>query len=482
MPDRPLTLKLFIIFFLIVLTYIAFCRVLNHDFITLDDDIYIINNIHVQRGLNLKDIVWAFSRRNEAGLWIPLTWLSFMLDSQLYGLNAGGYHLTNLLIHTLNALLLFLAFDMITGRLWQSASVAALFALHPLRVESVAWVTERKDVLSALFFILAIWAYAFYSRTPDFKRYALVLIAFFLGLMAKPMLVTLPFVLLLLDYWPLDRFQSKGFLADGEWFTNRNKHKARLNLCHNKGCLADGEWFSNTDSLRRESYGNNDNKQKRYSIAYLVFEKVPLFSLAAIFSILTFLDQKGAGPLASFEAAPLNVRIANSLVSYIRYIAKMLWPVNIAVLYPYSGELPKWHFVIGASLLLLIISLAVWKAHRPYLVMGWLWFLDVLFPVIGLAQSGLQAIADRFTYIPLIGLFIIISWGIPDILNGWPNSRAVLAVSASMLLPVLIIGARLQTKFWQDSRTLYDRALDVTDNNWLIHYNLGPGFGRGGRC
>lgn len=299
-----------------------------------------------------------------------------MLDCRFYGMSPGGHHLTNLLFHIANTLLLFFVLRRMTGALWQSAFVAALFALHPLHVESVAWVAERKDVLSTLFWMLTIWGYVRYVERPGIPRYLPALLFFSLGLMSKPMLITLPFVLLLLDYWPLGRFQFRG------------------------------------------SGGNHAN-QRLFSLR-LVWEKTPFFVLAAASSIVTYLVQKSGGAMGGMDLLPLNTRIANVLVSYVGYITKMIWPFRLAVFYPHPVPLPVWQ-VGGASLLLVAISFLVIKGirHRPYLAVGWLWYIGTLVPVIGLVQVGEQAMADRYTYVTLIGIFMIIAWGVPDFLARW---------------------------------------------------------------
>ncbi|MBN2374474.1 tetratricopeptide repeat protein, partial [bacterium] len=435
------SLRLILIFLLVVVTYIAFSQVVRHGFINLDDNVYVSGNNYVKKGLTWEGIVWAFTKPNDAGLWIPLTWLSLMLDSHFFGLNAGGYHLTNLLIHMINVSLLFLLLERLTGALWQSAFVAALFAIHPLRVESVAWVTERKDVLCALFFMLSVWSYACYVKRPGFKRYLLVFLSITLGLMAKPMLVTLPIVLLLLDYWPIGRFS---FGLD---------HK-RTGVSHPlKGA-----------EIAVPFYG-------RFKTIGLILEKAPFFLLVGIFSILAISTQKRSGALAPINLIPHSARITNALFSYVRYIGKTIWPCCLAVLYPHPGMLPVWQVAV-AVLFLLLISLTIWKTQRPYLIVGWLWYILTLFPVIGLIQAGPQAMADRFTYIPLIGIFIMIAWGVPDILKGFRNRRITLALLSSVALLVLIILTIHQVTYWKDSITLFEHTLDVTDKNPLIHNNL----------
>ena len=407
--------------FLIVITLGVFSSV-RYEFINFDDDLYVTENRHVQAGLTREGITWAFTTLHASN-WHPLTWLSHMVDYELYGLNPMGHHLTNVLLHAVNILLLFLILRRMTGALWQSALVAALFALHPLHVESVAWVAERKDLLSTMFWFLTMGAYVRYTEQPTLPRYLLVMLALALGLMAKPMLVTLPLVLLLLDYWPLGRLPF-GDLRAG--------------------------W-------------------KR------VWEKMPLFAMAAASSVMTYLAQQKGGSVGSLEVYPLWTRIENALVSYVSYIRKMLWPRDLAVFYPHPGDaLPIWQ-VAGAGLVLVLVSILVvrWIRTWPYLAVGWLWYLGTLVPVIGLIQLGKQAMADRYTYVPLIGLFVMIAWGIPDLIAGWRYRRVLLTVSAGVLLSALMVGTWLQVRHWRNSITLFEHALHVTDNNYLAHNNLG---------
>jgi tetratricopeptide (TPR) repeat protein len=407
-------------------TLFVFWPLGNHEFINLDDDVYVYANPQVKAGLSRNGVIWAF-RSLEAGNWHPLTWLSHMLDCELYGLHSGWHHVTSLLFHIANTLLLFWVLRRMTGRLWQSSFVAALFALHPLHVESVAWVAERKDVLSTFFWMLTLWAYLRYVEQPGLTRYLLAILFFVLGLLSKPMLVTLPFVLLLLDYWPLGRFP-----------------------------------------LGQPSSGGNSSTRR------LVLEKIPFFSFAAVSSLVTLVAQQGAGAVQNLEYFPLEARIGNALVSYIVYIGKMIRPHPLAVLYPHPGMLPMWQ-VAGAGLLLVCGSILVVRASRkyPYLLVGWLWYLGTLVPVIGLVQVGSQGMADRYTYVPLIGLFIMIAWGLADILTGWRYRKATLAVSAGVLLSIFMVVTSLQIGQWHDNIRLFTHTLKVTEHNAIIHYNLG---------
>lgn len=368
-----------------------------------------------------------------------------MVDVHIFGMNPGGHHFTNVIFHLVNALLLFFILNRATGGAFQSGFVAALFALHPLHVESVAWISERKDVLSTLFWLLTMWSYLLFVERPNARRYVVVVACFVLGLMAKPMLVTLPFVLLLIDYWPLGRYQN---------WTMRNR------------------------SSRTE-----------HPFIYLVVEKTPLFLLSAASCIITFVMQKTAGAVGSLDILPLNTRIANALISYVNYMVKMVWPFNLAVFYPYPKLMPTWQ-VAGAGILLIIISILIIRNIRahPYLLVGWLWYLVTLIPVIGLVQVGKQAMADRYTYIPLIGLFILISWGGSKAVSKWcakqlsGNNRptvvasTILNVTAISIVAVLSVATWFQVQLWNNSIALYQHTLDVAGDSYVVHYNLGNAF------
>ncbi|NTV13182.1 MAG: tetratricopeptide repeat protein [Desulfobulbaceae bacterium] len=436
--------ELFVCLLLIAATLAVYWPMWNQDFINLDDDIYVSENRQLQEGLTLKGVVWAFTDTSQVLLWLPLTWLSLMLDYDLYGLSAGGYKITNLIFHLANSLLLLLLLKQLTGKLWRSAFVAAMFALHPLHVESVAWVTERKDVLSTLFWMLTMLAYLHYVERPGIRRYLLVLFTFALGLMAKPMLVTLPFALLLLDYWPLNRFHLLPATRDGE----------------PDQPLSPVAIKANSPGLK------------------LALEKLPLIFLALGASVVTFLAQLNKGSataVSSLELIPIKIRLANGLVSYVSYIGKTLWPQNLGVLYPHpGGNLPMWQAAMAAALLVAIswLILAAYR-RRPYLLTGWLWYLGTLLPVIGLVQVGPQAMADRFTYVPGIGLFIILAWGSTDLLSGQRHGRRALALLASVTIVSAIVLSGSQVKLWKNGRTLYGHTLSVTSHNWLIQNNLG---------
>ncbi len=454
---------------LALITAAVYWPVARLGFINFDDPDYVSGNPRVQAGLTAESIQWAFTSV-YASNWHPVTWLSHMLDCQLYDLKPAGHHLTNLVFHVANSLLLFGLFKRLTGAFWRSALVAALFALHPLHVESVAWVSERKDVLSAFFFMLTLLAYAGYARkgksedqnpksegnpkaksrrkevgaevssprssanapgvishVPSALFYLLSLVCFALGLMSKPMLVTLPFLLLLLDYWPLHRWQPE----------------------------ARGAGFK--------------------PLFRLLLEKAPFFALAAASCVVTFLVQRAAGAMPTLEKGPLELRLANALVSYVRYLGKTIWPSELAVFYPFTGfGLDSWQ-VIGAALLLVVATLGVVLAHRrgPYLLVGWLWFLGMLVPVIGLVQVGKQSLADRYTYLPHIGLFICVAWGGAAVFGSLRRPRVLASAAAAIVLAACALVTLRQLSYWRDTSTLFTRAAAVTSGNFVAYTVLG---------
>lgn len=464
-----------------LLTFAVYGQVKDHAFIDFDDYEYITENPHVRSGLTIDNIVWAFTSYHSNN-WHPLTWISHMLDVQIFGLNPAGHHLVNVILHIINSLLLLFLLRRMTGALWPSALAAALFALHPLHVESVAWAAERKDVLSTFFWLLTTWMYIRYTDFPDWKHYSLVILLFTLGLMAKQMLVTLPFVLLLLDYWPLRRIAGMG--------------------------------------------------QQQAPISRLIVEKIPLFALAMIAGIIVFVVQQQSGVLYSLIPFPFQIRLENALVSYVGYIGKMFWPVNLAVFYPHPlHSLALWKVLGAAGLLIAFSAAVIWKGRRyPYLITGWFWYLGTLVPVIGLVQVGVQAMADRYTYIPLIGLFIMIAWGGRDLVlflarqqvigtkcdqsagavlsPGRPEKTRKLGtgshfsgkdvnpspISAELFIPgriifalamaVLLILSFLtwkQVGYWRDNVTLYDHAARVVPDNYWASNNLGAALASRGQ-
>ncbi len=418
---------------LAAITFAVYGQTLGYEFVNYDDDSYVYENGTVSAGLTLNGIAWAFSGYRLAN-WVPLTMVSHMLDCQFYGLKAGGHHLTNILLHAGSVIILFLALRRMTRTLWRSAFVAALFAVHPLHVESVAWVAERKDTLSGFFFVLTLWVYAFYTSKPaSLGRYLTVLLLFALGLMSKGMLVTLPFILLLLDFWPLNRFSQtlSGFKDESPLWSKNLSVSARL-----------------------------------------VIEKIPLLALSLVFCLLTILAQSHA--IQPLKEYPLPVRLGNALVSCVIYIIQMFYPAKLAVFYPYPDRLPVFE-IIAAFIFLAAFSLAVfvWRQKRPYLLSGWAWYLIMLLPVIGLIQVGYQARADRYTYLPQIGLYLILTWLAAEAATRLRDHRTILGVTAAIVLAALIAVARAQTACWHDSESLWTHALASTHGNSIANNNLG---------
>jgi tetratricopeptide (TPR) repeat protein len=432
-------LKFFICLFLCLTTLAVFWPVKNHEFIIYDDGGFVTENPRVQAGLTVEGVKFAITSM-DTGNWHPMTWLSHMLDCQLFGLNAGWHHLTNVFFHTTNTLLLFLILTRMTHAPYRGAFVAGVFALHPLHVESVAWVAERKDVLSTFFWMLTMGAYVKYVERPGIIKYLSVLMAFALGLMAKPMLVTLPFVLFLMDFWPLKRFPKRPPI--GAIVTENQIGRRPGETC---------------PSLRG-----------------LIYEKVPLMALTIPVSIITVVAQRKFSVLYPLKSLSLDWRVANALVSYVWYIWKMFIPLNLSVFYPHPGIWPIWQ-VAFSGFFFGLICVAIWKWGRryPYLPMGWLWYLGTLLPVIGLVQVGGQAMADRYTYIPLTGLFIIIAWGAADIFKLSRNRRMILGLLALITLIGSITITGNQLSHWQNSITLFKHAIAITPLNHFTRYALG---------
>ena len=425
---------LLILLGLAVVTFGIYAQVIGHRFITIDDLSYIEGNPIVNRGVTLGGLAWAFTTFHEAN-WHPLTWLAHMIDSQLFGTIAGGHLLVNALMHAANTVLLFWFLLRTTHARWSSALVAALFALHPLHVESVAWAAERKDTLSTFFGLLSLIAYVRYAEAPSIRRYAWTAVTLTLGLLAKPMLVTWPFVMLLLDYWPLRRLE----------ITSRREVASKV-------------WP-------------------------LVREKLPLFALVTASAVVTTVAQSRGGAVRTFEEASLALRLSNALVSYAKYVLRAFWPNDLAVFYPFPGAgIPAWQIIGGALLLIGITAFCVFQRKvRPYLIVGWLWFLGTLVPVIGLVQVGGQTMADRYFYIPSIGLFIAIVFGLADIAERRRAAQWVSAAIADVVLLVLATLTNAQIHRWTDSFTLFEHALAVTPPNAAIERSLGYALHRSGR-
>ena len=450
-------------FFLAISTLTVYWQAGSHEFLYLDDNSYITENSHIRDGVTVRGLYWAFTTGYAAN-WHPLTWISHMLDVQLFGLNAGRHHLTNLLFHVANVLLLFFVLHRMTNAFWRSAFVAALFALHPLHVESVAWVSERKDVLSTLFLMLTLIAYGNYARKPHPGNYLAVLVFFALGLMAKPMLVTLPFALLLLDYWPLERLaasrtaQPVGAEAINPVATRKRK----------------GKGGKPAPKTRIETEKPTNHRLEWASLRPLILEKIPLVALAAFSCAATYIAQSKGGAVGSTQTYTPGIRMANAFVSYLLYIVKTILPINLAAYYPYSESLPLWQ-VFVAILSLAAVTVAVFRkaGTSPYLPVGWLWFTGTLVPVIGIVQVGDQAMADRYTYIPSIGLFIMAAWGAVEIFRKRSHGKEFLAASAALSILCIFTLTWKQVGYWRDSITLFDHTLSVTKNNYLILSNRG---------
>jgi tetratricopeptide (TPR) repeat protein len=419
-----------IVITLLIATFAAYWRVHEFEFVDFDDKNYLLLEPRLQDGLTWRNAGWAFTGVHFSN-WHPLTTLVYLTEREFFGLDAGRYHVVNLVLHAANGALLFAVLRRLTGTTWRSGFVAGLFALHPLHVESVAWVSELKDVLSAFFWLLTMLAYAAYARTGSRRSYALVVLFLLLGLLSKPMVVTLPFVLLLLDFWPLGRLRGSG---EG-------------------GRIA--------DRLR--------------PVLRLVLEKIPLFALVLISSVPTFLAQRAGGALSSLEALPLQVRIANATLSYVRYLGKMFWPDVLAAFYPLhreSGSLSSWPLAL--MLLLVITTLLIWqRRRRPYLLTGWFWYLGTLVPVIGIVQVGLQAMADRYTYIPLIGPFIMISWGAGEVVARWPRVVRLAAVAAGIVLVACFVRTWQQVGVWRNSGVLFEAMLETVPDNHIARFYYG---------
>jgi Tfp pilus assembly protein PilF len=418
-------------FLLVLGVAIIYSKLNGYDFINLDDPMYVNANPYIGEGLTYNGISWSLKTSAPyAPYWHPITWMSHMLDVTLYGLKPGQHHLTNLLFHILNTIMLLVVLKEMTGNLWQSAFAAALFAFHPINVESVAWIAERKNVLSTFFWMLTLLSYAQYVKRPGAIRYGGVVLFHIMGLMSKPMVVTMPFVLLLLDFWPLNRFDSKG------------SPKASSML-----------------SIRK--------------FLHLSMEKFPLFLLSGISCIITYINSKAFGAVAEWGGYPFVDRVINSIMSYAGYLIKLFWPFRLTVFYPYSGGYPVWKITGAFVLLIVITGISFYLLHnKRYFIVGWLWYLGTLVPVIGFIQTGIQAMADRFAYVPLIGIFIIVAWGGAELFDSRRYKGLAGSVGAVFLIALASI-TRLQIGHWANSQTLFEQNLKVTSGNYLGHVCLG---------
>jgi tetratricopeptide (TPR) repeat protein len=421
--------------FLVLIIWVVFGQTCNYNFVNFDDEIYVYDNPNVSNGLTLHGIAMAFTAYHMDN-WVPLTVLSHMLDCQIYGLNAGGHHLSNVLLHTTSAVLLFLILHRVTTALWRSAVVAAVFAIHPLSVESVVWVAARKDVLSGLFFMLTLLAYASYARKPaSLTRYLAVLLLFALGLMCKSMSVTMPFVLLLMDYWPLRRFNVTMLQP------------------------------LNSSAIQR-----------------LFIEKVPFVLISAAVCVVTFVFQKQSGAVKSLTTIAMPSRLENAVVSYVRYLGKTIWPENLSVFYPMPAHWALGLVVFSAALLAgLCVAAVVFRKEFPFFFAGWFWFSGMLVPVIGLVKVGDQAIADRYMYLPQIGLYLALTWLVADLSMRLPRLRLISTGVTLVIIAILMLRARDQTSYWVNSETLWTHALDCTSGNVFEHSNLGDALFQNGQ-
>ncbi len=418
---------------IIVATLLVYGQTRHFEFLGYDDPIYTTDNLVVQQGLTLSGIVWAFTEGTyHTNYWAPLTWITFLIDSELHGLHPGGCHLTNVVWHMMNALLVWGAFSSLTGRLWRSFWLALFFALHPLHVESVAWIAERKDVVSTFFWMLTLIAYARYVREPGAGSYLLVFLMFLACLMGKPMGITLPFVLLLLDFWPLGRYRLAA---------------------------------------------SPEDREGGASFWKLVREKIPLFALIAVIAPLTYFAQGRAGALKPLADISLLFRIENVLVSYAGQVLKTFWPLHLGLLYPYPESLPP-GLSLGAFLFLAAVCAGVWHWRRrfPYLIVGWLWFLGTFVPVAGFLVIGPHVTADRYTYIPLVGFLLMLIWGAADLAARWHWPRRMVAVLGIFLAILSGLLAWKQASYWRNDITIYEHTLSVTRHNWPVHLNLGAAY------
>ena len=439
LPFSPIDIKKVICILLSALVLAVYWKVQYHEFINYDDGRYITENKHVKSGLSKENFIWAFTHSHSSN-WHPITWLSHMLDSHFYGLNPNGHHLTSLGLHIANSLLLFLVLCRMTGEVWKSCFVASLFAFHPINIESVAWVSERKSVLSTFFWLITTWAYINYVQKKNFIRYSIVFLFFILGLMSKPMLVTLPFVFLLLDYWPLNRFKIPP--------ANKPPSAKEVNQIKN-------------------------------SLLSLFIEKIPFLVLVVGSSTITLIAQKSWGSIVSLETAPLTSRISNALVSYLKYLEKMVWPNNFSIFYPYPTDgFVLWKVLMSVLVLTTITFVSIRLIKKaPYLAVGWFWYLGTLIPVIGLVQVGQQAMADRYAYIPFIGMFIIIAWGLPGLLKNYLFRKKLVLFLAGIYFSVLMTLCWIQLQYWENSIKIFQHAINVTVKKYPsfvgIYNNLG---------
>jgi len=467
--------KLIIYIILTIVTLAVYWQVNQYGFVNFDDYVYVIENDHIQSGITPDGFRWAFST-TYAEFWHPLTWLSLMFDYQLHGGNPGGYHTTNLILHILSTLLLFWLFNRMTKALWRSAFIAALFALHPLHVESVAWIAERKDVLSAFFWMLTLCLYVYYTEKPVIRRYLPVVFCFVLALMSKPMVVTLPVIMILLDYWPLNRLDSRKITTnltdDMPVSTNKGKKKTK----------------SKKEVLTNNVSPSNNRKLPESRIAgiiplWQIWEKIPFFILSAVLVFITFYNPTKQD--TSLKVFPLLSRLANAPVAFVTYLGRTFMPNDMAYYYPFSDQLPVWQ-VFGASLLIISISAAaiVMVKRLPYFFVGWMWYAITILPVIGIIQVSLimpYSMADRYHYLPSIGIAVILAWGIPLLIKNKDTRKNILLPVSIAALSIMAVLTWQQCGYWRDNASLFGHALQVTKNNYFAHNSLGADLFKNGK-
>lgn len=462
--------KLIVYIILAVVTFAVYWQVHNFDFINFDDISYVIENPHIRSGITLNGFLWAFGAKYN-DLWNPLLWHSFMVDYQLFGLNAGGYHVTNLILHIMSALLLFWLFSRMTGAIWPSAFVAAVFTLHPLHVESVAWVSERKDTLSAFFWMLTLCLYVWYTEKPVIRRYLLVLFFFACALMSKPMVITLPVMMILLDYWPLKRLQTRNIETKPEAVSAENKKDKKK---------------SKQGTLKENTSPPVASKSSETKIGGIIplwqlKEKTPFFILSALLAIISLYNPN----VSTGKLIPVSDRIANALVTFVIYLGKTFIPYNMAVYYPFPSHIPVWQ-VIGATLLIILITafVIVMLKHLPYLFVGWFWYAITIAPVIGIIQVSLSApyaMADRYHYLPSIGLAVMLAWGIPSLIQREEIQKRIFLPAGIIVIAALAVLTWMQCGYWKNSMELWNHALKVTKDNYIAHNNRGTVYGSLGR-
>ena len=462
--------------FLFVTSLAVYAQVFTFDFVDYDDDGYVTSNVNVQKGLSVESVVWAITTSDVMAEWLPVNILSHMLDCQIFGLDPRGHHATSILLHALNGVLLFVVFRSVTGRIWPSAFVAAAFALHPLRVESVAWISERKDVLSTFFALLAIWCYSGYAKKGGWPYYLLTLVFFAFGLMSKTMLVTLPFVFLLLDYWPLNRIRF-----------SRNVLQTEGGKVRRDTSFGDSDSDAVLHDRKNQDQIDMPTTHSPH-LATLLLEKMPLFLLSAAMSVVTIVTQSNYGSLDLSQSITFVQRLVNAAVVYASYLGMMIWPAKLRVLYPHPnlpGGIPweTWQVTGSVALLVVISVVCVALISKRYLIVGWLWYLGTLVPVIGIMHIGYQSMADRYTYLPTIGILIMIAWSGFDLverLRGRIVVTRLLAVAVGGWLVAISICTWNQTRHWCDSHALYRRAVQFLPSSPVMHNNLGMIFAKSG--